>query len=379
MVDLFDSNVLKNGHTYDPKYLRVCKDPYYKELISKWGSRYHDKDNNFVEKFQTRFHPAFWELYLSEVFQSLDFKLITDYNSPDFIVDKGDYNVLFEAVTANIKQDGRLESSRDFHDVLDAFKPPFSRSDYYYELHDSIARFSNAVLEKERKYNSYKKHKHVGNSDPYVIALGSYSQVNYGSEYIYGVLGLLYRIYMMSDMKYIRNDEIIKNGTHDSNIELGLFTDNKHSDISAVLYSCSATIGKLSIELLSDNPKYDNSCVYTMFENMLSNNRIDRYKIHSSMDGYTEDIEKGLFVFHNPYAKNPLPKNFFEHSQVVQFFLDDQGDLIFHGHPMFLMRRYDIPHQLVSAFEPSIYAGLHQYQSIDKINGFKNESFLDLL
>lgn len=379
MVDLFDSNVLKNGHTYHPKYLRVCKDPYYKELISKWGSRYHDKDNNFVEKFQTRFHPAFWELYLSEVFQSLDFKLITDYNSPDFIIDKGDYNVLFEAVTANIKQYGRLESSRDFHDVLDAFKPPFSRDDYYYELHDSIARFSNAFLEKESKYESYKKHEHVKSDDPYVVAMGSYSQVNYGSDYIYGIVALLYKQYMTSDMEYIHKNNIIKNGTPDSTIELGLFTDDKHANISAVLYSCTATIGKLTMELLSNNTEYTGSCVYSLFEDIYSHNPMDKYQIVTSNNGYKEPIEKGLFVFHNPYAKNPLPLSFFGNAYVTQIYLDDNGGLSFFGNPMLLMRRYNVPNRRIQTVEPALYLGLHQYQNMNELLPFKDDTFFGLL
>lgn len=93
---------------------------------------------------------------------------------------------------------------------MDMFIPPKNQLDFYDVLDEAIVRDSNAITSKYKKYkNEYSKCDWVDTDRPYVIAISSYSQVNYGREYIYPMMALLYGMYYNSKTEeYERRDYI---------------------------------------------------------------------------------------------------------------------------------------------------------------------------
>src|SRR5690606_15670267 len=71
-----------------------------------------DRDNKFVEQFQTTFNSCFWELYLNAVLGNLGFSIDYSYNTPDFIAHKKSQTIIIEAVTTNNPDSGTPEHDR---------------------------------------------------------------------------------------------------------------------------------------------------------------------------------------------------------------------------------------------------------------------------
>ena len=88
------------------------------------------------------------------------------------------------------------------------------------------------------------------------------------------------------------------------------------SEVSAIVFSCVATWGKLSA--MSENPIREievNSIWATPHNGVLEN------RICSSVD-HNETVSDGLQVFHNPYARYPLDPSFFRSERVVQSYFN---------------------------------------------------------
>lgn len=127
----------------------------------------------------------------------------------------------------------------------------------------------------------------------------------------------------------------------ETTLDMGVFLDPKYSEISGVLFSNTATIGKVDAmgndpdltfgqiryNLNYDRPqisvdsrliqkKYDLRCKlikdnFKQFENEYKKYTIRRPFIQWNVD-YKENIFDGLTLFLNPYAKLPLPQVFID-------------------------------------------------------------------
>lgn len=194
---------------------------------------------------------------------------------------------------------------------------------------------------------------------PFLIALSSYDQVNYGREYIYSMLALLYGLYFDADSeKYYHKDSIIKPGTQDSQIQIGIFNDPDYSDISAVIYSCTVSLGKLTSLSISNNvPSFNN--VYIVRKNNVKNN----YQLQIVSSDCPEYLEDGVFVFHNPNAKHKLPKELFSKLHLTQFFFQD-GRLDYLGNATPLVARLNVSKLMSSAMNPYVLEQIRLYNRL---------------
>ncbi|WP_375320599.1 hypothetical protein [Aliivibrio logei] len=314
------------------KFLTFLNFQYTSErnLFSSWVDGFVIKDGKkkTINQFQTTFHSMFWEVYLNQVFIDSGHKIRGDVTSPDFCIDKNGQTVCVEAVISNISKDNPSEDKRTFEDI-------YGSNDYYGILDESIIRLYNSFLEKSKKYiDKYSTEAHV-KSNPYIIAIGDYAQINYGQSYYYPLLALLYNAYYDEDekreslkilcedsfnkeYKYIDN-HIKSNG---SLLKMGLFSDVKYQHVSAVIYSCTTTLGKLS-SLCEDHFPFP-KCVVVERESPNYSYRRLRY----SEQQPDETLFDGIFIFHNPYAKNKLPDDFLSEKGVVHFFYDEENNLI---------------------------------------------------
>lgn len=314
-----------------------------RSIISSWSEGFQDRDNKMVKEFQTTFHSTLWELYLFQIFKSLGFNVDWSKNRPDFIINKP-IEVFVEAIVSEIKQGGKPESARDFDDFYSMIEPPWEDPKYPETMAEAITRYSNSILGKQKKYLAqYSKLDWVQKEIPFVIATSSYSQIRYGKEYHYPMTALLYgRYFDPNTNAYVKKEEVTKPGTT-AGIPLRLFQLEEMRCVSAVFFSCTVTLGKLT-SLAISNPAIGHPTNYVF----LVRHDYDppHYKIQEVSPENPEDLFDGFFVFHNPNATHKLPKSLFAETSAIQVWEDDDG-LYFEGGNLPLVVRMNLMKHLI--------------------------------
>lgn len=371
-MDIFGKVKNVNKEQWHTKFKLLKENPYgegEREILKQWVDGMIDRDHKMVKEFQTTFHSSFWEFYLYACFKELGFILDQSHNRPDFMI-KEPYELNVEAVVANIKKDGRAESDRNLEDLNSIFIPPKNQNDFFEVQNEAIVRHANAISSKVKKYeDGYSKCEWVKQDVPFVIAMSSYSQVNYGREFIYPMMTLLYGMYYIPEKdNYISVKYIQKPGT-ESNIPVGIFNSDKYSEISAVLYSCTTTLGKLTS--LSKSAGYDSlNEVYNLRQDY-QDTRIP-YKLQHVETNLPETLTDGLFLFHNPYAKNKLDIKCFEQSNVIQFFFEN-GELRYISNTCPIVCRINFPKILEKEYLMLISEYIRQYNDFSPIEFYSLE------
>lgn len=345
-MDIFQTVEGLDDTNLHPKYLLLRDNALLaseKRVINSWTDGFQDRDNKMRREFQTTFHSTLWELYLFQVLKSLGLNIDWSKNRPDFIANgKAELNV--EAVVSEIKQGGRSESDRGFDDLYSMIEPPWEDNNYQDFMAEAITRYSNSILGKQKKYVAqYSKLDWVKKEVPFVIATSSYSQVRYGKEYHYPMAALLYgRLYDPKSDTYVKEKEITKPGTT-AGIPLGIFQSEDMKCISAVLFSCTVTLGKLA-SLAISNPAIGHPTNYVF----LVRHDYDppHYKIQEVSPESPEDLFDGLFVFHNPNANHKLPTSLFASTSAIQVWENADG-LYFKGGNLPLVTRLNLVKMLI--------------------------------
>ena len=337
-----------------------------RNILQGWVDGLVDRDNKMVQEFQKTFHSSFWEFYLFACFKEAGFRLNQQYNRPDFIIEAPNKFVV-EAVVANIKNKGRQEAERNLDDLLNMFVPPRKQYDFHTVLDEAVVRQSNAISSKIKKYrNEYTNCKWVEEDNPFVIAISSYSQVNYGREYIYPMMALLYGMYYIPETDTYETRETILKPDTDAAIPIGLFCTESYRDVSAILYSCTTTLGKLTSLSISRGDKSVNS-VYNLRRDY-EDSRIP-YKLQKVSKECPELLSDGLFLFHNPYAKNKLDIKCFESSNVTQYFW--KNNKLFHTNNTYpIICRLNFPSILEKSYRQLIDEYVRQYNNFSPIEAY---------
>lgn len=291
-----------------------------KEIVMDWARDFIDKDGKFIAEFQKTFHPAFWELYLYRIFQEFGLHLDFSNNRPDFIIRKP-LSVNIEAVVSEIKQQGRREETRTWEDIFSMIEPPHEDEDFTSLIDEAITRYSNSIHKKAAMYlSNYSKCDWVDQSSPYVIALASFSQINYGKEFIYPIMALLYGYYFNAKTdSYEKKSVIVKPGS-DAKIPIGIFSDTRMEDVSAIMFTCTLTLGKLH-SLVRSNKKMKDSHDHILI--IRHDSEDPHFKLQYVTPESPEKLADGLFIFHNPFARISLPLKLFSGTGVIQFTAQD--------------------------------------------------------
>ena len=308
MTDWFENILVdKDKLHYKFKYLLDYQYNEERNILKSWIKNFIIKDGKTktIKEFQTTFHSTFFELYLNEVILNSGATISNNVKSPDFYIKKEGINICVEAVIANIAEAGEPESTRTLSDI-------YGENDYYKIVDESIIRTLGAITGKLKKYPQYAKSDFVKN-DSFIIALADFSQVNYGQSYFYPLLAILYQAYYdpdeKTDLKIYCNDSLDKQYKYKdvhlkpngNPLNLGLFSSDEYKHISAIIYTCTLTFGKLTS--LSENHSIPRFI------------RLDRENIdvlRYSGQQSDESLCDGLFIFHNPFAEKPLPNNYFK-------------------------------------------------------------------
>ncbi|WP_312444559.1 hypothetical protein [Lacrimispora sp.] len=362
ILDIFNPELGARKEDWHPKVKLLDRPGLIgqKKTLENWTDGFLDRDGKIIREFQKNFHSSFWEFFLYAMFKEIGFQIDMTHHAPDFMV-TAPYKINVEAVIANIREKGRQEETRDMDDILSMITPPFAQPDFYEVLDESIFRMSNSIIKKHKKYlKDYSKHDWISKETPYVIAACSYDQINYGREYIYSMLALLYGFYYDAKEDTFNWKETIKKPSSERDIQLGLFFNSEYCEISAIIYSSMVTIGKLTAMHISQGGVSDNF-VLQLWKDHDSSER--PYAIQIVGPEAPELLTEGIFVFHNPTAKHSLPLDAFHQNGIVQYYFVD--GVLHTDAKQETIARLDLPRIMMDQLYPYIEQQMSLYNRLD--------------
>lgn len=341
-ISLFDDLVPEDRQ--HQHYKLIKNDKYITEVLDSWVDEQilnRDGKEKFVKEFQTEFNSVLWELYIYQCLKKMGCKFNMNYEHPDYVVSNLYQSLLVECTIAN-NANGDIPEY-DVEAKLNGIV------DIEQMVYTQVLRLSNSFISKYNKYiNSYLKEEWV-KEKPYIIAIAPFEQPNgssVGNEAILAVLfGLLFN---RSEEDYDLVNKVIK--PNNSEIPLGFFNNSNYKEVSAVLFSPLATIGK--VEAIGNNP----NCVFTQLrydKNGTKPKKIVSSRINLINDlqnnceatvFYRETLTDGLYCYLNPYAEHPLKRKTIQemYDAGISIFSNDpeDGDLVdFFVHDNYLIHR----------------------------------------
>lgn len=290
-------------------------------VINKWADGFIDRDNKFAKEFQTTFNSSFWELYLHALLKSLEFKIDFSYNRPDFCSSKNGQDVIIEAVITSNPAKGTPEYDK-LEALLNLAKlKPNEIDDAYRELTNlSAERILNSISSKHKLYcNSYKELAHVKNK-PFVLAIGAFEQPFFHYQ---GMTGILKALYGLESAKYVNGvesfeyqEQLIKK-SNGAEIPIGLFTDNRMKEISAIIFNPIASIGK--VRALAEKKKKNCFVMTKRYNDYGTAAIIDEVPL--SM--HEESLQDGVQIYVNPFAENKIDIELLYHDDFAIHYTED--------------------------------------------------------
>lgn len=293
-----------------------------RDVVQGWAAGFPDRDNKFIHEFQTTFNSSFWEIYLHGLFKEYEFKMDWSHPSPDFHLNASGRDFILEAVTANAAAGATPEWEK-----IKMLTDQVRNNDFWPLNREAIIRLSSALLSKLCMYrSSYQKLPHVSGK-PYVIAVAPFEQPGFQYQYDRPMRALLCDDYV-DETAYFRNPMAYTEGPPSVNIgsvekengttiDMGIFLNDGWSEVSAILFSCVATWGKTVAMSARPKPGF----VMTTWGTDASGRSQAR---QAGIGVPSESTSDGLQVFHNPYARHPLPLEIFRRKRVVQHYLSPE-------------------------------------------------------
>jgi len=266
-------------------------------------------DANWVSDCQTdNFHTRLWEAQLLASFREQGLMVSQPHPSPDFLIsNRHGSEAWLEAVTAN-------PNERYNHVNSTPIDPPQDRKERL--LGGAAERFAKTLGNKlDRKYHELE---HVSGK-PFLIALADFhasSSMTWSREalicYLYGI----YPVVKMDAGIQLACAESVESLLGKSAFPAGLFADNQHSELSAVIFTNACSIAKfnrvgVSAGALTKGLKYTRiGEFYDRTPNALKGipfclditSREYRTLWPQGYEPWCAELE----VFHNPYAKHPV-------------------------------------------------------------------------
>ena len=305
-INLFKIQVDKNK--LHPNFIYLLKDEKkpLRDILTKWAENFEDRDNKFVKDFQSEhFNSYFWELYLYQAFKELKMRVDFSKPAPDFTVNTSYGTINVEAVTSNHAHEDKPEWS------LKSFKDGIKTKSDKDFLDYSSVRLLNALNSKHKKYiKNYSKLEHVQNK-PFIIAVAPFEQAGFFMQNNEAINRVLYAqgVDKKTWKEIVINTVEKKNGVE---LELGMFTTDKYKEISAIIFSTTATMSKAIVQTnlncMVRVSKYHSKKGLLM--DMLDNNK------------YIESHIDGLQIHYNPFAETPLDDRIFNEYEISHYFYD---------------------------------------------------------
>lgn len=329
-IDLFTPAVpLERQHLIFQRLMRPEFSAERDELRA-WAKGFLDRDGKFVQEFQMTFESSFWELYLNASLRRLGCVPDMSFSAPDFVI-QTPTRFSVEAAIAAPAQGGPQAFNYDAKNDL-----PEDFTEFNIQ---ATIRICNSFAAKTKRHSeSYGLMSHI-EGKPYVIAIGAYDRPYAHFAASRPILAALYGLYYDEAATPKDASEVTKYDvsaapkSSGAEVPVGLFLDERHSEVSAVIYSSLATWGKL--RALADNP-----AAQTIYQTYHPGGDGLMPRIFTRMKHeYTEDLLDGLYVLHNPFAKHPVPKGTLSHPRITEVHVSPTGELIFDAPDDFLLIR----------------------------------------
>lgn len=321
-IDLFTPQVTADKQ--HPIFQRILAPQYAPEraVLQSWANGFEDRDGKFVQEFQMTFESSMWELYLNAALAEFGARSNMNFNAPDFVVDSPT-SFCVEATIAAPAQNGAPAFNYDPHSIPDEFTQ--------FNIESTI-RICNSFDSKIKRYRKYYSTLPQAKDQPFVIAIASFDRPFAHFAAGRSIIAALYGIYHDEAATPIGADNVVSYNvdaapkSETTAVPLGLFCDDKFSEVSAVIYSSLATWGK--IRALAKSP--DAMTIYTTFH---PNEGSIKPRIRTTLKkDYHEHLLDGLYVLHNPFAKHPIPNSTLSHRRIAEFRVAADGELI-ESHP----------------------------------------------
>jgi len=302
---------------FHPNFINSLHPAYggARALLQEWARGFVDRDGKFVLEFQTTYNSAFWELYVYAALKQFGRTVDFSFDAPDFVVTSAP-NFCIEAVTAQAAAGALNEWETPLEDFWGSIHT-LSRAPL---VDQATVRLANSLTGKHRKYREqYANLPHV-NGKPFVLALAPFEQPFFYLQLHQAILRTLFGYDLSTtdqqtgsaNHRFMR--EIRKpNG---SSIPLGYFTNDGMREISAVLFSSTATFGKL--QALNKDEQERTVIQALRFD---AKSRGIRQEVNEGHD-YRETVLDGLSVYYNPFASHPLDPTIFGAPEVAHYTFD---------------------------------------------------------
>ncbi|AMK12803.1 hypothetical protein [Pseudodesulfovibrio indicus] len=309
MLDIFTPIIPEDKLHPNFKVLRAESNRYARNTISSWTEGFVDRDGKIIQEFQSTFNSSFWEFYLNASFNTLGFNIDYSYDRPDFLLDKGGRTYAVEATISNHPDGAAPEWEKG--------PIPKITADMWFQIINlSTIRLANAIFSKHKKFlNSYAKLDHVKNN-PFILCVAPFEQPLFFEQADNAIRRVLYKfsapLYIKDEdtgkVRVVGEEHIEKVVKHnDQIIDLGFFTNDKMKEISAIIFSNTATTTKAKALDSANHPT-------TLFHaTRFQQGAWDTpYSIVGLGEEYHETLLDGLHIFLNPFAERPIdPDQFF--------------------------------------------------------------------
>lgn len=291
MNELFNENLGKASNNkelarlkkkfsqYDPIYVAtstMTTRPDFRNFLEKiWGVYKSYADSNFKNEFKLRFCQRSWELYLGSVLLIRGYKLgkHSDFG-PDIMIPFKFGNIWVEAIS--------VEKGIGLNRV------PKVKNGIWMDVPEEqmLLRLSSGLLDKYKKYTTYLEKGIISDGDPFIIAIDR-SSLEFTDPQIPLILKCLFAIghqVLFIKSKEQKTQSESSNWSERSsvakvngnNVDMLMFKDQTYSGISAIIYS-------------------------------------DKNVLNSPKD--FKELGDNLVIIYNPYAKNPIPHDYFKFGQ----------------------------------------------------------------
>jgi hypothetical protein len=268
-------------------------------------------DKNWAADCQTgNFHTRLWEAQLLASFREQGLLVTQPETSPDFRIENRIGNSAWvEAVTAN--------PTVPYNHVNSPLsRQPTQRDELFFGT--AAVRFAKTLGNKLQ--NKYHLRPHVV-AKPFMLAIADFhapASMIWSRE---ALIGYLYGLGTETEEVDGNIIPIITNATHllgDAAFPAGLFTSAEHSELSAVIFSNACSIAKLNRVGISGgaDPKgYRYTRIGNLFDRTPGALKGIPFCLDITSDEYRSMWPQGyepwsaeLEVFHNPYARHPVPR-----------------------------------------------------------------------
>lgn len=308
-------------------------------LILEAVYSYVDVDGNYIKEFQTHgFDARLWELFLYIYLYDAGFEFNQDFNAPDYLVSFYGKPFCIEAVTVNPSQ------NPDRPDP-----PPPQTEEEMQALCDDYMpiKYGSSLYSKLQK--KYWEKPHV-QGKPLIIAIHDYHMPgsmtwtrNSLVEYLYGMKA---RVVVKDGKNSVVEEKIESHTWQDKTIPSNFFSTEDAENISAVLFTNTATITKFNrMGKLAGLGGKEVKMIRVGIRLHPDPNSIkpEQFSIDVDDPKYEEDWSESVFMYHNPNAKIPVDMECF--STINHMWLDPES-----GEIMSIQRQGDILNSLTQVF-----------------------------